>query len=167
MIGNELKESKDISLSEVLEILEKRKKRSPLGYEQQTSYDYCTAFVKLSLVDTKRLIEELMEIEEINEKTAIKIVDIIPVKESQLKIILAKERIELSPDKIQKVFEILLKYKDKSEEYLKRKQKKKVEIIEDKKVDEDEEKVTKKKEKPLDKKKEEKVKKEKKKKKSD
>ena len=123
MIGNELKESKDISLAEVLEILEKRKKRGPLGYEQQTSHDYCENFVKLSITDTKGLISQLLEIEEINEKTAIKIVDIMPMKEAQLKIILAKDRIELSSEKLQKVFEIIMNYKPKMEEYIKKKKK--------------------------------------------
>ncbi len=124
MIGNELKDTKEVSIAEVLELLEKRKKRSPLGYEQQTSYDYCEKFAKLPVADTKKLIEELMKIENMIEKTAIKISDIMPIKESQLKIILAKDRVELSPDGVQKVFEIIMSYKDKIEEYEIKKQKK-------------------------------------------
>ncbi|MFA5381638.1 MAG: RNA polymerase Rpb4 family protein [Candidatus Micrarchaeia archaeon] len=136
MIGNEVKNSKDISLSEVLELLEKRKKRSALGYEQQTCYNYCELFSKLSLIDGKKMIEELKEIEKLNDKIAIKILDIMPVKENQLKIILAKERIELSTEEIQKVFEIILRYKEKAEEHLIKKQKKKAKSLEEKALQE-------------------------------
>lgn len=112
MIGNELKESKAVSLPEVLALLEKRKKRGPLGYEQQTSYDYCEKFSKLSFKDALSMIEELMENKKINEKTAIKIIDVLPKRRSLLKLILSKERCELNSKEQDKVFEIVEKYKE-------------------------------------------------------
>ena len=124
MIGNELKESRAVSLSEVLALLEKRKKRGPLGYEQQTSYDYCEKFTKLSLENVLKMVEELTKNEKIDDKLAIKIADVLPEKKSLIKIILAKERCDLNDKEQEEVLEIVQKYKKPTKEEKPKKAKK-------------------------------------------
>jgi len=125
VIGLKVKGSRVVPLSEVYKILEGRKKRGPLGYEQQTCYDYCERFVELGVDETASLIKELKELG-IDEEHACALADILPEHVSQVMVICGKETAE---DKAKQVIGIIDKYryKGKKEQTGKAKEKKKEE----------------------------------------
>ena len=86
--------SEPISLSEVKEILEKRKKEdTELGYEQQQTLDHSEKFSKHSAKESASLVKELLKNKKLSKETAIKIADIMPKNIETLKAILLKDKI--------------------------------------------------------------------------
>lgn len=111
MIGKTSANSKPVTLAEVESILEKRKNEGEMGYEQQACLDYVKKFNKLTKEQADDMLGELMKNESVKEAAAIKIVDILPAYKSQLKMLLAKERIELSEDELAKLMATVQKYR--------------------------------------------------------
>ena len=52
MIGEEILESKSITLAEIAELLKERKKEKELSYEQEHALKYAKAFSKISVQKT-------------------------------------------------------------------------------------------------------------------
>jgi len=107
-------EERYVSLAEVKSILKKiQRERKELIYEQKTALRHAETFAKLSLSKTKNLIKELLEnVEQIEEKHAYKIADLLPTHEDDIKTLFAKERIHLGDEDIKKILEIVHKYKE-------------------------------------------------------
>ena len=100
--------SKSISISEVKEILEKRKKKEELAYEQQQSFEHAEKCSKHSSKDAQKLAKSIIEKnEKIVETTAVKIVDIMPQHVETLKAIFVKDKIVLSDEEVNDVFKVL------------------------------------------------------------
>ncbi|MDE1824791.1 MAG: DNA-directed RNA polymerase subunit F [Candidatus Micrarchaeota archaeon] len=112
MIGKEVTQSRPISLSETLEILEERKKAGELGYEQQIAYDHAKKFTVLSVEKANKLSEELEELG-ISKKTSTKISEILPVTEVQLRNVLLIEKNPIEDEVVKKAFEAVGKYRGK------------------------------------------------------
>lgn len=110
MIGNEIESMKNVTLAEVLDILEARKKISPLSYEQETSYDYCSKFSKLSIDQALELKEKLMKNDKIKESLACKLVDVLPTIPPLVKVFLVKDRVDLSESEINEILTLILDY---------------------------------------------------------
>ena len=110
MIGREVNGIRNSTLGEVKEILEKRAEEGDLGFEQQMTLEYVRKFAKLSKEKGAELVGELMKIEKFNEDAAVKIADILPTDEAQVRIILAKERYSLSQDEIGEVLKLVGKH---------------------------------------------------------
>ena len=62
LIGKEVSNEKPVTLAEVLEILEKQKKRGELEYGQRLTYDYTQKFAKLDVKKARELMEELLKL---------------------------------------------------------------------------------------------------------
>jgi DNA-directed RNA polymerase subunit F len=102
---------KPIPLAEVKNILKKvSKDRKEMLYEQKVAFEHATKFGKLSIKKTEDMIKELMQIKDITEMHAIKIADILPRTDDDVKTIFAKERITISGNEIKKILEIVTKY---------------------------------------------------------
>lgn len=102
---------KPIPLAEVKNILKKiSKDRKEMIYEQKVALEHATKFGKLSIKKTEDMIKELMENKDITEVNAIKIADILPRTEDDIKTIFAKERITISGNDIKKILDIVAKY---------------------------------------------------------
>ena len=110
MIGKEDVSGKPVSTSEALEILEERKKGGELGYEQQLAYDHAKKFATISVDKTKKMRDELSELE-ISDKTIMKIIDVMPVNEVQLKNTLLIEKRSIEEERVKKIFEVVNKYR--------------------------------------------------------
>jgi DNA-directed RNA polymerase subunit F len=110
MIGKQTINNKPVTLAEVSEILEDRKKDGELGFEQQATFDYASKFSKLSKKKASEMLEELMKNEKIKPDFAVKIVDILPKNAAQLRLILAKGRYDLTSSEIEDVLKIVGKY---------------------------------------------------------
>jgi DNA-directed RNA polymerase subunit F len=110
VIGKRVVKEKPVTLAEVLETLEKAKKRGELEYWQRLTYDYAQKFSKLEPSEAKELVGELLKLEKIKEHQAVAIVDLMPQTKEDIELIFAKERTRLEEDDIRKILEIVKKY---------------------------------------------------------
>jgi len=99
----EVKSSKAVSVVEAKEILSKRSKQGELGYEQSQALEHAEKFSKFKPDKIKKLVETLKNDKRISEELAVKIIDICPDNPASLKAILAKDRVELSDEEINKI----------------------------------------------------------------
>ncbi len=110
MIGKNEDESSVVSTPVALDILEKRKKDGELGYEQQLAYDHASKIHMPSKADAEKMQKELVE-EGLSARGAVKVVDVMPINETQLKQVLVIEKKTYEDDTIKKVMAIVNKYR--------------------------------------------------------
>ena len=102
---------KIVTLAEVKNILKKiSKERKELLYEQKIALEHAEKFVKLSAKQTKDLITELIKLDHVEEIHAVKIADILPNTEDDVKAIFAKERYTPNDKEIKNILEIVKKH---------------------------------------------------------
>ncbi|PIO06065.1 DNA-directed RNA polymerase subunit F [Candidatus Micrarchaeota archaeon CG08_land_8_20_14_0_20_59_11] len=80
---------KPLAYSEALAVLEKRQKDCALSYEQQNTFDYLTAFAKITDKEAAELKKELVGMG-VDERSAVVIASVLPKKEEEVKTILGK-----------------------------------------------------------------------------
>ncbi len=91
MIGKELLSKKPVSLSHVKELLSSRDySTKEATYEQTQTLDYATKFAKLSGDKAESLYNNLMNVENMTEELAVKIVDFLPEDLESMKLLLSK-----------------------------------------------------------------------------
>ena len=103
-------EEKVISISEAKGLLDKRKKDSELGYEQQNSLTHLEKFAKISEDKAEKLRLELNELNILSEKQIAQLIDNLPTKENIVKTILTRERLDFTTDQIKEILKIVKKY---------------------------------------------------------
>ena len=109
MIGKQIIENKDITLSEAKNILTKRKKEGELSYEQKLAYDYSSEFGKLQVTKARALVEALTGIEGIDGSVAVQIADTLPKDKTDLLVIFEKRRKGISDADVKKVLDLVAK----------------------------------------------------------
>jgi len=110
MLGKKKIDEKNLTLPEVKKILQERKERAELLYEQGIALDHLMKFCKLDLESAQKLKDELLGIG-ISLELAVKITDILPEDKYDLGVIFAKERHILNDEATGKILEIVKKYK--------------------------------------------------------
>lgn len=111
MIGKKIINQEPISLANVKELIEQKKKEGELTYEQNLTLEYCKKFSKLSKRDANALIEELSKIEKVSRKYAIVLADLLPKTPDEIRLIFSKEHFILSEDEIKTILSVLDKYR--------------------------------------------------------
>ena len=111
MIGRSKLSEKPLSLPEALAVLEKRKKKGDLSFEQQSTFEYLKKHSKTTKINAEKLKEELDKFSFIDEKIAVKIIDLMPSNAEELKMLFATTRHTISDDVAKEVLEIVNKYK--------------------------------------------------------
>jgi DNA-directed RNA polymerase subunit F len=102
---------KPIPLAEVKNILKKAsKERGELLYEQKIALEHAQKFAKLPVKKTNEMIKELASLDFLEHIHAIRIADLLPTTEDDVKTIFAKERITLGGNEIKKILEIVRKH---------------------------------------------------------
>jgi DNA-directed RNA polymerase subunit F len=111
MIAKSLSEEKPISNSEAKTILDKLAKSvKELNYEQRIAADYLSKFPGLSAKKSKKLVEELLELnQKIKPDLAVKIADLQPKDEEDVRAIFAKERFTLTKEEIKAILGLVQK----------------------------------------------------------
>lgn len=112
LIGKGVSKERPVTLAEVLEILERQKKRGDLEYGQRLTYDYAQKFAKLDAKKARQLMEELLKLGNIHEHQAVALVDLMPETEEDIQLIFAKERTRLGKEDIKKLLELIDKYRE-------------------------------------------------------
>ena len=109
MIGKKVIDTDPITIAEVKNMLGEISEHYELTYEQNLSLDHVTKFSKLDEEDAKKLVEELSEL--IKKTQAIKVADIMPEDLADLRLIFAKERGSFKQEDMEKILEIIDKYR--------------------------------------------------------
>lgn len=102
---------KNITLIEVKKILEEKGKKEELTTIEQATLEYVRKFSKLAYEKAVKLMEELKKFG-ISEFGAIQVVNILPTTVEELRTILMKEEIELTPEMLKEMVELIKSYKE-------------------------------------------------------
>ncbi len=105
MIGKKTLEDRDITLSDVKNILTKRKKEGELSYEQKAALDYSSEFGTGKVTSARKLVQGLEKVEGIDNATAVMIADVKPKDKDDLRVIMEKKRFTMSDADVKKVLD--------------------------------------------------------------
>lgn len=104
-------EPKNVSLSEVKEVLTEEAENRELSYEQSLALSHAEKFVKLGVEDTKDLIEELLdEFDFMSENIAYKMADILPENKEGVKAVFYRDRYTPSDSDSEDIINVIKKY---------------------------------------------------------
>jgi len=109
MIGKKVIDTDPITIAEVKKMLEDVSEHYEATYEQNLALDHATKFSKIDEESAKKLVEELTET--LKKTQAIKIADIMPEDMADLRLIFAKERGSYKKEDLEKILEIVDKYR--------------------------------------------------------
>lgn len=108
MIGKKVYEERVITSSEAAELLkDSMKDEEEQIYEKKIALEHLSKFAKLKPKKARKLVEELKASnEKIREDIAVKIVDLMPKDENDVRAIFAKERYALTKEDIEGILKI-------------------------------------------------------------
>lgn len=111
MIGKETLSEQVVPISIVRKILKKRKSEDMI-YEQKIALEHAEKFTKLKTTDAEQLIGELKELGfRVRDDTIVKISDVLPADETELKAIMLRSGTQLKKEQAQKILDTVAKYK--------------------------------------------------------
>ncbi len=102
---------KYLTLSEVKDLLTKENEKRELNSLQKYALAHAEEFGKLKPEESRKLVEELMELDFVEERHAVKIADILPVHPDQVRVVYTKDKIVLPPEDVKKILDIVAKYR--------------------------------------------------------
>jgi DNA-directed RNA polymerase subunit F len=105
-----MQDYKPLTVSEVKEILEKESSKRELNFEQKSALQHATAFSKTTPDKARKLVGELSKIENVSENLAVKLADLMPENQDDLRVILAKERFTADQKVIDQILKAIEKY---------------------------------------------------------
>lgn len=113
MIGKQIGESKPVPMAFAKKVLKAREKDSELHYEQKLSAEYVNKFAAVSVSDANKMIEELagLGIARWKERHSVKVIDLMPQTEEEVKTIFSKESINLKKEDISKILDAVAKFR--------------------------------------------------------
>ena len=81
-----------------------------LRYELARAIEHVNKFAHLDAEESRELVEELAELDQIDIPTAVKIADLLPEDRTELRSVFAQERYSLDGDELDDVLNIVAKY---------------------------------------------------------
>ena len=81
-----------------------------LRYELARAIEHVNKFAHLNAEESRELVEELTELDQIDIPTAVKIADLLPEDRTELRSVFAQERYSLDGDELDDVLNIVAKY---------------------------------------------------------
>ena len=102
---------KILLISEIKDILSKISIKRELNREQKIALEHSEKVSSINIKEGRELVEELLKIGRINEKQACKIADLLPAEKDEVVAIFAKETYMPSDEEINKIIELVKKYK--------------------------------------------------------
>ena len=104
-----------MNVVEVKASLEKIKEKTDLNFRAQKAEEYAQDFAKISLKDAKELYEKLkgLEIPRLREQHMHKLIDIMPVSDKHVKIILASYNMTPTAENCKKIADLIVEYAPK------------------------------------------------------
>jgi len=110
IIGEEL-----LTLPEVRDILKQIKEErehedNELRYELRKAISHAETFSKLDAEKSRELVDELLKLEKMKPEIAVRIADILPLSNDEVRSIYAKERYTLTEPELKQILEIIAKF---------------------------------------------------------
>ncbi|HEY9245911.1 MAG TPA: RNA polymerase Rpb4 family protein [Candidatus Methanoperedens sp.] len=104
-----------LTLPEVKNILtqikeEREKENKELGYELRKAIAHAEMFSRLPAEKSRELANELMKLEKMKPEIAVRIADILPLSNDEIRSIYAKERYTLSEQELKQILEQVLAF---------------------------------------------------------
>ncbi len=99
-----------VTLSEARKMLEEVHEERELSYEQSLALQHAQKFAKLDPEKAKKMVEDLMEIDAVNEYYATKIAEILPTHPDDVRAIFATDKIVLQLSQMEGILEVVRKY---------------------------------------------------------
>ena len=81
-----------------------------LRYELARAIEHVNRFAHLDAEESRELVEELTELEQIDVPTAVKIADLLPEDRTELRSVFAQERYSLDGEELDEVLDVVAKY---------------------------------------------------------
>ena len=110
MIGKSVLKKEEIPGVEVKKALEEFSEEYELNYEQNVTLNHLARFPRYSAEDAEKIIAELEEKIGLRRKVAVHIVDLNPKDLSDLRLIFAKEPVQIDKEKMEEILDILNQY---------------------------------------------------------
>ncbi len=115
MIVKQIISEEILTLGEVRDLLEAIKKEretesKELGYELRKAIAHTEAFSKLDAKKSRELMNELLKLEKMKPEIAVRIADILPMSNDEVRSIYAKERYTLSENELKQILELVAKF---------------------------------------------------------
>ena len=99
-----------LTLAEIKELLEKEQEVRVLTMEQNYALEHAVKYSRLDAKDARKLVNELVEIEQISDALACKLVDLMPKHPDEINAVFLKERITIDDDVISQILDKVVKY---------------------------------------------------------
>ncbi|MCK5309731.1 MAG: RNA polymerase [Thermoplasmata archaeon] len=99
-----------LTLAEIKELLEKEQEVRVLTMEQNYALEHATKYSRLDAKDARKLVNELVEIEQISDAMACKLVDLMPQHPDEINAVFLKERITIDDNVISQILDKVKKY---------------------------------------------------------
>ena len=115
-IFKEIVDEEYLTVAETKEILEDLETERSLDEEREMRYELARAiehvnhFAVLDPEEAQEFVEELLELDKVDEKTAHKIADLRPLDRDELRAIYAQERYSLSGDELDDILDVVKQY---------------------------------------------------------
>ncbi|MEE8401838.1 MAG: RNA polymerase Rpb4 family protein [Candidatus Hydrothermarchaeaceae archaeon] len=111
MISRAVLEGKPIGISEAKKVLDALSKSGvELNYDQRIAMDYLSKFTRISVKKSQKLIDGMLKLNsKIKPELAVKIADLLPKDEDDVRAIFAKERFTLTKEEIVAILELIPK----------------------------------------------------------
>ncbi|MDD5616699.1 MAG: RNA polymerase Rpb4 family protein [Candidatus Methanoperedens sp.] len=115
MIVKQVLKEETLTLPEVKNILdnikeEREKDGKELGYELRKAISHAEIFSKISAKKSRELVNELSKLEKMKPEIAIRIADVLPLSNDEIRTIYAKERYTLSEDELKQILDLVVKF---------------------------------------------------------
>lgn len=115
MIVKQIISEEILTLGEVRDMLEEVKKEretesKELGYELRKAISHAEIFSRLDAKKSRELMDELLKLEKMKPEIAVRIADILPMSNDEIRSIYAKERYTLSEPELKQILELVTKY---------------------------------------------------------
>ncbi|MBW9222132.1 RNA polymerase Rpb4 family protein [Methanothermococcus sp. SCGC AD-155-C09] len=108
MIGKEVISERYVTISQVKDLVVNKKRNiEDISYELGCALDYLEKFTKLDVEDSKELVSKLIDLG-LDEKTSVKIADMLPEDLDDLKLIFYKREI---PKNAKEILDVISQYR--------------------------------------------------------
>ncbi|MCW3135418.1 MAG: RNA polymerase Rpb4 family protein [Canidatus Methanoxibalbensis ujae] len=115
MIVKKILEEEILTFAEVKEILEELKQKAiasgkEMRYEKRKVLSHVSKFAKTDAAKSRELVNELMKLGKMNREIAVRIADLMPKTEVEVRAIYAKERFTLTKEDIERILDCVARY---------------------------------------------------------
>jgi DNA-directed RNA polymerase subunit F len=100
-----------VPLAQVKQLLTEEAARRTLPREAMLAQQHAELFARLTVEDTKKLIEELRQLPYVDAGLAVKLADVLPQYPEEIRLLFSKERVVLDDAQLTRLLETIAHYR--------------------------------------------------------